>query len=142
MGQIGGEFKLFDLTLQVVGDNVAPDEISLLLGVEASFASRKGETRRTRGGRELIQPTGVWNITEPGFKGTEVAAAIEVFLGRFPTSAMVWKQIAIMGRVSLTVTIWFAEENGSAMLPPELLTTMSERGIGLLIDVWDKAPHA
>src|SRR4051794_10470194 len=132
--QIGGPFSKFDVSIQVTGDDLVPDGITKAFGVQPSFACAKGGHRSSRTGRLIKQVTGVWEYRRE-IRGVEqeIGAAVESVLDIFPADPAKWQTATAPALI--TITIWFAEDNGSVLLPPGLLTRVGSLGANLLIDV-------
>jgi hypothetical protein len=142
---IGGSFRKFDVSLEVSGETLLPADVSATLGKEATSARAKGERRTTRSGQQIEQATGVWELREShsiaaARDSKAVEEALTSFLNGLPSDPAIWKKIGAQGRVTVTVTIWFGEENGSARFAPSLLAKLATMDANLLLDVWQEAP--
>ena len=142
---IGGAFTKFDVSIEISGDRADPGAITRILGIEPTFACAKGAIRETRTGRQIAQRTGIWELrcsydANSGSDARDVGIAVGAFLAGLPEEPTVWREVAALGRIVVTVTVWFEEDNGSALFEPGLFARLATMGASLLVDVWQEAP--
>ena len=133
---VGGDIDRVTVSLRVVGDDVDPHQVSEMLGVQPTFAARKGD-RRLEAGREIIQRTGVWGF---GFGGAPeewtLADAISALIDRLPADLSVWGRLASSHRLDVFCGLQIGAWNQGFGLPPELLLRLAERRLELSVDVY------
>jgi hypothetical protein len=93
----------------------------------------------------MKQPTGVWNFRQrweelKDADGREVGEMLSSFLEQFPSDPAIWQRVGAQGKVTVSVTSWFSEENGTALFEPSLLARLVARGASLMVDVWKEVP--
>ena len=52
-----------EVNLYLYGADLNPDTVTGVLGINPTFASRRGETRTTSTGKMVVQKTGVWGYS-------------------------------------------------------------------------------
>lgn len=139
---IGGPLARVRVSVRVVGDDLDPDEVTRLLGVEPTFAARKGErvTRRTRTGTERarVQSVGVWShaLTPHSSPDWELGAALDELLSRFPEDPGLWALLRARYSVDVFCGLFLGSDNQGADLRPETLGAVARRGLTLSLDIY------
>ena len=129
--------------LRVVGDDVIPSEISLLLGTEPSQASIKGEPiQANQSGRSRSARTGSWRLQVPDREPGDPNAQVADLLGQLTTDLQVWRDVAERFQVDLFCGWLMGESNEGISLTPETLQALGERGIELQVDIYGPESEA
>ena len=132
----GGEIDRVRVSLRVSSDQLDPEAISLALGVPPTFAARKGDRRRTRGG-ERIQRTGVWYVQLSGApEEWTLDEGIAALLDRLPSQQAVWDALAEKHKLDVYCGLHLSEWNRGAELPPALLRRLADQHLTLLLDIY------
>lgn len=138
---LGGPIGWFSVALHITGDDLQPEVVSGLLGVQPTASQSKGipllrddgTTKRVpRFGRWTLQirigETDEWDIEE----------VIRTLMARLPSKVETWKALPAQGRIHLSVGLSLSTSNQEFSLAPDVLLMLGERGIRLDFDVYDK----
>lgn len=134
---LGGPVGRVSVTLRVMGDEVDPDEITRLLGVTPKLAERKGELVR-RGERTITRRTGHWSCSlgDGPSPEWELDDAIAALLGRMSADLEVWTYLGRRHRMDLFCGLFMGTVNQGAVLRPETLRLLADRGLTLGLDIY------
>lgn len=132
----GGEVDRVHVCLRASSDELDPEALSLALGVQPTFAARKGNRRSTRGG-ESVQRTGIWYFQFPGVaEEWTLDEAIAALLDRLPSEQTVWDALAKQHRLDVYCGLHLDEWNRGAELSPELLRRLANQHLTLSLDIY------
>jgi hypothetical protein len=135
---LGGDVDEVRVTISVTGDELDPDAITKCLGVEPTFALRKGE-RRMSGSREIVQRTGVWNLDAPESSEWVLSDAIILLLDRLPPPGDVWDQLARKHHLRVFCGLFMGSWHQGCSLPPKLLGELAARHLELDLALYGEA---
>lgn len=117
--------------LRFFGDDLDPDELTSLLGGEATTKARKGEMKP--GGR--IHKTGSW-LLESGFAaGDNLDAQICGILESLNPDASVWRHLAARFHSDMFCGVWLIGKPGIE-LQPAAMKMLGDRGLPLELDIY------
>ena len=66
----------------------------------------------------------------------DIEAAIEELLGRLPRELEVWRQVAALGAIRISVGLALSSGNEEFELGPELMQFLGERNVRIYFDVY------
>ena len=133
---VGTAADAADFTLWVVGDDLDPDEVTRLLGVEPTGAQRRGEARGGPGSGPGAARTGSWRFTLPLSTDWTLVSGLEALLAGLPADRAVWNQLADRFAVTIVCALMFLGEwKRGAVLPPALLGELAARRIAIGLDL-------
>jgi Domain of unknown function (DUF4279) len=127
------------VSLRFCGDELAPHEITALLGREPTQAYRKGEDMRSG---PFVRParTGVWSyrLEEPQgtSEGTTFDDQVRVLLGFVSSDVDVWQRLAGRFTPELFVGVFLAERNQGFNVTASTMQELAHRGIRLELDIY------
>ena len=78
------------VTLRIFGDDLSPDEITRLLGVEPTACVRKGDVDSTKSGRNIVARSGSWRLAVDASAPGDLNAQISAVLAKLPDNLVVW----------------------------------------------------
>lgn len=133
-----GQFRSSQATLRVIGDALLPDEVTKLFGCEPTASQRKGERfvgQKT--GSEWTAKTGMWRLEASEREPEELSAQVAELLGKLPGSMDVWARIRETSEIDLFVGLFMSSGNNGLSISPGQLLALGERGIELVMDVYD-----
>jgi hypothetical protein len=133
--QAGGDIDEVSVSLRVASPNLEPTEVTALLGVEPTFAARKGDRRRS-GSVEVVQRTGIWIFALPESREWELADAIRTLLARLPEDLAVWERLRAKAKIDVFCGLYLEHWNRGVDLSPELLRQLADRGLTLGLDIY------
>ena len=79
----GDDIDRLEIALRVASDDLDPDRITRMLGVNPTFAARMGEEVDVDG-VPIVQPTGSWRYALPASPEWELGDAIHTLLEQLP----------------------------------------------------------
>ena len=133
---VGGDVDRITVSVRVTGDQLDPDVITRALRTTPTFAARKGD-RRPSGGREVVQPTGVWFVEFGGApQEWTLSEAIGALLDRLPAEIEIWDDLATNHELDVFCGLQMTAWNRGFALPPTLLGRLADRHLELDVDLY------
>jgi hypothetical protein len=136
---VGGPIPWFSISLSISAEDLDPDEITRLLGIQPTKAWRKGVPQSGRAGREGRVPTfGRWSTGLRRDETTEwdVEEAISLVLDRILVKDEVWKQVVSNSKARIFVGLTLDTYNRGFGFAPSLLKRIAELGLMLDFDIY------
>lgn len=128
-------------SLRIAGDDLVPEEVSLLLGAQPTHAQRKGQELQSKNGVR-IATFGHWRLHAKETEPENLDAQVAEILGQLTSSANVWQNLTARYSVDLFCG-WFMEgTNEGVSISPLTLQALGERGIKLDLDIYAPSPNA
>lgn len=122
-------------SLRIAGDDLIPEEISLLLGAQPTHAQRKGQELPSKAGMR-IATFGHWRLQAKETAPENLDAQVAEILRQLTSSPDVWQNLTSRYRVDLFCG-WFMEGgNEGVIISPSTLQALGERGIELGLDIY------
>lgn len=132
------------VTLLVNGDDLIPEELSAVLGVQPELGVCKGETFESRGrpGTSVTARTGMWHFGTGYREPPNIDEQITELLGSLPDGADFWIELTNRFSCCVTVGAWFTDDSwtGGLVLEPKALGMLAERRLAIDFDMY--APGA
>jgi hypothetical protein len=123
-------------SLRIAGKELAPDEITALLGSNPTHAQTKGQEILTKSGRTRSPLFGQWRlhatVTEPENLESQVAE----LLGKLTTDLTVWRDLGSRFDIDLFCGWFMSGANEGVAIEPKTLLALGERGITLSLDIY------
>lgn len=124
-------------TLRIMGDDLAPEEITKLLGCPSTKSQAKGEVIRGKNThRERIANTGMWQLTASDREPEDLNGQVLDLLSKLTPDLIVWSAIRQRFKIDLFCGLFMKESNEGAVISPETLRFLGERGIELSLDIY------
>jgi len=131
-------FERSRASLRVTGDALVPEEISRLLGTEATQAQRKGDDIiGASSGQVRIAKIGMWRLIAESREPEDLGDQIDELLGKLTDDLAVWAKIRETCCIDLFCGLFMGSGNDGISLLPRHLLLLGERGIELGLDVYD-----
>ena len=125
------------ITLRIFGDSLVPDEVTALLGVEPTHAHAKGDRHLGKNGREYAaRRIGMWQLRADE-SGEALESRVLSLLARLPSSETTWATIKKSFGADLSIGYFMERTNEELLLTPRILGALANRGIELLLDIYD-----
>jgi hypothetical protein len=128
-----------DIELRVTGDDLDPDRITRMLGVNPTLAARKGEAVDVAG-VPVTQPTGIWSYALPASPEWELGDAIDTLLERLPHDPALWESLGGWASAAVVCGLHVHGVDRVAALPPDTLARLSERRLALSLRIRGISP--
>ena len=119
-----------------MGDSLDPDEVSALLGIEPTLSYRKGDTRLTRHGKEVVHRAGLWSLDVQDKTPEDLNSQIPEILGQLTQDLGIWRALASRYRIDFFCGLFMEDSNEGVSLVPATLRAVAERGIEIGLDVY------
>lgn len=132
---LGGPVESFTAALRINGDDLDPDEISVMLGIQPTGAWRKGD-QLLRGGREIIAIGGRWTLDSELSDTGDPERQIRRMLDRMTGDLMVWSALQGQYDMDLFCGAFMGSANQGFVLSAEILRRLGERGIKIGFDIY------
>jgi len=127
-------------SLRFFGDDLNPGELTALLGAMPSTCARKGDVIRSETtGRERNARTGSWIVSVTRREPGDLDAQVEELLSPLSKDTSIWRRLGKY-RPNLLVGLFLRESNEGIEISARSLSSLSERGIVLGLDVYCSCP--
>jgi hypothetical protein len=137
---IGGPIPWFSISLTIHADDLDPDEITRVLGVQPDQTQRKGVPLPPRGDRPPRVPQiGMWliNLRPEQAPGCNVETAIATLLDRITVPLDLWHQARAGASVRVFVGLSLDDYNSGFGIDPPLLRRAADLGVNLDFDIYN-----
>lgn len=124
-------------TLRFFGDDLVPEVLTEVLGVEPTEASVKGgKLVSPLTGKTRIAKTGSWRLKAKRREPEDLEAQIFEILDQLSADMNVWASLARY-KPDLFCGIFMGSSNDGLPLSPLALLALGQRGIALDLDIYD-----
>jgi hypothetical protein len=130
----GDDIDRIEIALRVTSDDLDPDRITRMLGVNPTFAGRKGEQVDVRG-VPLTQSTGSWRYALPASPEWELGDAIATLLEQLPPDPALWESLAAWAEVAVVCELHVHDVARSGNVPPDTWARLAERRLALRLEI-------
>jgi len=138
----GGAVDRVHVSLGVYSDNLDPDEITRVLGLEPTKAFRKGQIKIGKTtGREYVQRTGAWLLRVPLPEQTAIEEQLKWLLTGLPDDIKIWRELTTRFNVRMLCGIHMDNPNRGFALSTEIMKRLVERGLGIEFDIYGPDPE-
>ena len=135
----GGPIACFSVRIEIIADDLKPNEITPLLGVAPTTAWEKGTTLLNRDGSvRRTTKSGRWSLSLQPAETDEWEAngALNLMIGQFQADETVWREIASRAEVSLCLALVLEAAGQAVSLDPASLRWLADRNIRLDFDIY------
>ena len=123
-----------EIALRVTGDDLDPDRVTRMLGVNPTVAARKGDDVDVDG-VPVAQRTGIWSYALPASPEWELGDAIDTLLERLPHDPALWESLAGWATVVVVCGLYIHDVDRVAALTPDTLARLAERRLALRLQI-------
>jgi hypothetical protein len=123
-----------EIELRVTGDELDPERVTRMLGVNPTIAARRGEAIDV-GGVPVMQRTGIWSYALPASPEWELGDAIDTLLERLPHDPALWESLAGWATVAVVCGLYIHDVDRVASLTPDTLARLAERRLSLSLQI-------
>jgi hypothetical protein len=131
--EVGGPIDASRAHLCLYGDDLIPDEVSSVLGLQPTEAHRKGDPSRTPGHGYGI---GSWVLTCAVEKPDEPENALTSLLNSLPADPELWRELKNRYVIRITLGLTLLSWNRGFTLPAPLLRRIADLGIEIGFDIY------
>jgi hypothetical protein len=131
--EIGGIVDESSATLAVYGENLEPQDVTALLGVEPTRAFRKGDKQ---GPRSPAMPHGAWFLEVRGIAPAGPDTQLEILLSKLRAPGSVWRELNDRYTVQVRFAVHFEGWNKGFELNKNLTSRLADLGAGLTFDIY------
>jgi len=125
------------VTLRIIGDDLAPDEITHALGASPTQAQTKGDKivgKKT--GDVRIARSGMWRLQAADSKPEDLDGQIRFIFDQLTDDLALWKSFGSRFKMDLFCGLFMECSNEGVTLAPESLLILGSRGIKIDLDVY------
>jgi hypothetical protein len=123
-----------EIELRVTADELDPERVTRMLGVNPTIAARRGEAIDV-GGVPVMQRTGIWSYALPASPEWELGDAIDTLLERLPHDPALWESLAGWATVAVVCGLYIHDVDRVASLTPDTLARLAERRLSLSLQI-------
>ena len=124
-------------SLRIMGDDLDPLEITLLLGHEPSSAERKGQEIVGKStGRVREARTGSWRLEARARAPGDLDAQIGEILSKLSSDLGTWQKLAERFRMDLFCGLFLNGGTGGEVVSAKSMAALGSRGIELGLDIY------
>ena len=128
------DIERLEIALHVTADDLDPERITRMLGVNPTMAARKGEDVDVAG-VPVTQHAGTWSYSLPASPEWELGDAIDTLLERLPHDPALWESLAGWAAVSVVCGLFISDVDRAADLSPDTLARLAERRLALSLHI-------
>lgn len=126
------------VSFRIFGDDLAPSEVTSLLGCEPTKAFAKGEVRvGSKTGNRYVEKTGRWSLAAEDRRPEDIPAQISEILSKLSKDPAAWALLRSRFTMDFFCGVFMGTSNDGLEFSPELLEKLSSRGISLSLDIYD-----
>lgn len=136
---LGGPLGWFSASLNVTSDSLLPEEITRIFGIEPIESQTKGiPLLREDGSVKRVPRFGRWSIKIKPSQTDEwdINEVIAELLTCLPESQEIWRQVAQLGKIQISLGLSLEGSNQEFVLEPDLLRFLGERQISIYFDIY------
>ncbi|WP_374538990.1 DUF4279 domain-containing protein [Chitinimonas taiwanensis] len=122
-------------SLRIAGDELIPEEISKLLGAQASHAQRKGQVLQSAQATRLAR-FGHWRLQAAETSPEDLDGQVAELLNQLTSDLDVWRDLASRYDIDLFCGWFMREGNEGVSISPSTLQALGERHIKLDLDIY------
>lgn len=124
-------------SLRIIGDDLAPSEITGLIGKAPNKAKKKGDVFETPNGQSVISRTGSWSIEVDDAIPADVDKQVIELLENTIQNTEVWHGLSKRFRVEIFCGLFLEDGNQGLNISTETLMILGLRGIALELDIYN-----
>jgi hypothetical protein len=123
-------------TLRISGDDLVPEDVSILLGSQPTTSYRKGDVKSMRSGGELKRKTGSWSLQTADHEPENLDMQVAELLGGLTQNLDIWVALSQRFKLDLFCGLFMECTNEGLSLSPETLRQLGVRGIEIGLDIY------
>ena len=124
-------------SIRFFGDELVPDEMTLLLGCKPTSKHQKGEVLiGSNTGKKRIAKTGLWRLEASEAEPGDLDQQIEEILSQLTNDMDVWSDLVGRYEVDLFCGLFMDSVMEGVCILPDNLRLLGERGIEINFDIY------
>jgi hypothetical protein len=131
----GGEVDEYRISLGFYGDQLDPNELSRLLGALPTSHCRKGDVAVGKHASRL-ERTGRWLLAMPVQVGEPLEPQLRRLLSALTPDLSVWRSITDRYKTRFVICAWVRSWNRGLEIDPAIVREISDRGLGIGVDIY------
>ncbi|OCQ91390.1 hypothetical protein BCD64_25420 [Nostoc sp. MBR 210] len=131
----GGEVDECSVSLRFWSDDLVPDEVTDLLGINPTQSYKKGDIFRGKV-YDQIRKVGFWLYRVSRCADVSLEDQINTLFDQLPVDIGVWHKLTTKFDADLFCGLWLKRWNRGLDFSPQTLQRISERGLSLSLDIY------
>lgn len=132
-----GPVDNFRISLDIVGDDVDPDQVSSMLGAPPTTAHRKGDAIHGRDGKlRRHASSGQWSIEAIMDGADDFNVTLSKILETLTDDLDIWRQLSERFDTSFFCGVFLSDSNRGFTISAELMSALGERGLDVGLDIY------
>lgn len=124
-------------SLRIIGADLAPGEVTRLLGGAPAFTQTKGQSiRNYPGAPERVAQFGMWSRRATERSPEDLDSQIEELLSGLTSDLSVWRAITAKFKADIFCGLFMSLSNEGFSLKPSTLVALGSRGIEIGFDLY------
>ncbi len=124
------------VSLRFRGDELQPEEISVVLGCQPDLSALKGGTWRSPKNVDRISKTGMWHKSAARRAPGDLDGQVAELLASMTDDLAVWQRLTTQFSADVFCGLFLNETNQGLGLNPTTLLALGARGLELALDVY------
>jgi hypothetical protein len=120
-------------SLRIMNDDLDPEEISRQLGIQPTWAWRKGEPR---GARKIPSRIGIWGLSTEVMQSRDIRRHLDWLIDQMIGKEEYLKQLQTQGYRMDVFCYWLSNGQGGPTVSPKNMKGLANLGIELGFDFW------
>lgn len=124
-------------TLRIIGDDLIPEKITVLLGCEPTDSQTKGQiVRGPKTGREHPRQTGMWRLEATDCEPEDLDKQVAELLGKLTPDVNIWSSLSEQFSIDLFCGLFMENTNEGVSISADTLLALGQRNIELGLDIY------
>jgi len=132
---VGDEVKECSVSLQFWSDDLVPDEVTHLLGINPTQSYKKGDVFR-RQVNEQVHKFGLWLYSVHRCAGVSLEDQINALFDQLPADLGVWWELKTKFEADLFFRLPLEQSSSVLDFSQQTLQRISERGLSIGLDLY------
>lgn len=132
-----GALEYSQAALRIFGDDLIPEDVSNLLGANATKCKKKGDEEVSKtSGKVRIAKTGSWHLHAEKREPENLNAQIDEILSQLTSDLAIWERLCKTYKVDMFCGLFMGHWNDGLNLSPKTMLTLAQRRIDLNLDIY------
>lgn len=125
------------VSVRFFGDELEPEEVSAMLGAEPTTQYRKGEERKSTGGKTDTRRFGAWILASGERSPEAIDDQLAELFKTMSQDMSVWSALVSRFDADVFCGLFMAESNEGFSLKPHTLRALADRRLEIGFDIYD-----